>query len=162
MKTLIAALLLGTLVFGGAWVFVNMRGNISLIISIYFPNDPSLVEPFAKPSDRVISIHSRDNNINWVLKELLQGPTESELAQGYFSTFDTKTIPLIRTYQKIEVKNNIAYVYFDSRALEYLNAPAAEQLVTKESIEKTLQSFNKQIEKIEYVIDGEVYTEWDA
>lgn len=160
MKALAGALLLSVIIFGGAWFLTNMQGDIREVKSIYFPDDPNLLEPFTNPSYRTLSVAPPTSQADALLKELFKGPNEEELAQGYFSMFDTKDVSLLETYQKIEIEDSTAYLYFDSRSLAYLNAPAAEQGTIKMAIRKTLEQFG--VGEIEYVIDGEIFIEWDA
>lgn len=64
-------------------------------------------------------------------------------------------------YNKITIKDKVAIVDFDKGALEYLNSAACMQGTFKGPIEDTLKQFPT-IDKVEYSIDGKIWTEWDA
>lgn len=131
------------------------------VVQLYFPDDPNLLEPFTQPTTRRVVAGTQVEIAEQTLQHLFQGPTRYEVENnGYFSVFDTKDISLLETYQKIEIEDSTAYLYFDSRSLAYLNAPAAEQGTIKIAIRKTLEQFG--VGEVEYVIDGEIFTEWDA
>lgn len=129
------------------------------VVELYFPDDPNLLDPFTNPTTR--RVIAGDQVADQTLRHLFEGPTPYEIENdGYFSVFNTKAVTLLEAYQKIEIRDTTAYLYFDSRSLAYLNAPAAEQGTIKMAILKTLEQFG--VGEVEYVIDGEIFTEWDA
>ncbi len=75
--------------------------------------------------------------------------------------FEEDSNGLLPLYNSVVIKNKVAIVDFDSGALQYLNGPACMQGSVKGPIEATLLQYPT-IEKVEYSIDGKIWTEWDA
>lgn len=106
------------------------------------------------------------------LRELFKGPTEEEKASGLSSTFEPNMAlavvfvegeiqPLGTYYRGVSIKNKTAVIDFDREALAYLNSPACLQAAVKSPMIQTLLQFPT-IKQVEFSIDGEIYTEWDA
>lgn len=74
-------------------------------------------------------------------------------------TYDANS--LMPFYNGVTIKNKVAIVDFDSGALQYLNGAACLQGTFKGPIEATLLQYPT-IEKVEYSIEGKIWTEWDA
>jgi spore germination protein GerM len=102
-----------------------------------------------------------------VVRELLKGPTlEERQEKGMASMYlafpgRADVLPILTYYRGISVKDGIATVDFSAEALVYLNAAACIQAAVKAPIEWSLLEF-PEITRVEYSIDGEVFTEWDA
>lgn len=76
------------------------------------------------------------------------------LIDGYFTA-------LQGTYNGVVIKDGVAIVDFDKKALSTLNSAICMQASVKTPIEKTLKQFPT-IKSVKYSIDGEIFTEWDA
>ena len=102
-----------------------------------------------------------------VLKVLLQGTTKAEKGQGLTDLFSNEngfledTEPLIEYFQGVTVSDGVAVVDFSPKAMMYLNNAACFQAAVKWPIIRTLTEF-PEIEEVEFSIDGEVVTDWDA
>lgn len=71
------------------------------------------------------------------------------------------TLPLVDYFSGVTIQNGTAILAFDGGALEYLNNAACAQIAVKSPMERTLLEF-PDVQRIEYEIDGEIFTEWDA
>lgn len=92
--------------------------------------------------------------------ELLKGPSRDEARRLNARTSQDLSAlgPLLIG---VTVDGDTATVNFKKEALAILNSAAARQMMAKAPIEKTLLQF-PEIKKVQYAIDGEVFTEWDA
>ena len=61
----------------------------------------------------------------------------------------------------VTIEEGIATVDFMPQALETLNTAAGIQMQVKAAIEASLLQFST-VDWVQYSINGEVYTEWDA
>ena len=101
------------------------------------------------------------------LRELFKGPTTAEQSAGLATAFTPNantgeaTQMLGEYYLGVSIKNETAIVNFSRLALGYLNSPACLQVAVKAPIIDTLKQFST-VKKVEFAIDGEIYTEWDA
>ncbi|MDO8510057.1 MAG: GerMN domain-containing protein [bacterium] len=101
------------------------------------------------------------------LKELFKGPTAAEYTAGLTTAFSPNpntgeaTKELGEYYRGVSIENGTAIVDFSETALGYLNSPACMQQAVKGPIIDTLKQFTT-IDEVEFSIDGEIYTEWDA
>ena len=95
------------------------------------------------------------------LRELFGGVTERERAQGLTSSFDVFERTLLSSYKGISIAYGVATVKFDAAAMAYLNGAACMQMSVKAPMERTLLQFPS-IKKVQYSVDGEIVTEWDA
>jgi spore germination protein GerM len=101
------------------------------------------------------------------LRQLFSGPTEAERAEGLISTFEPSansqpaTAPLGDYYLGVTIEDGVAVVNFSETALGYLNSPACMQASVKAPISDTLRQFPS-VSSVEYAINGEIFTEWDA
>jgi hypothetical protein len=75
--------------------------------------------------------------------------------------FDEYQRELKPHYLGVKIENGVAIVNFKREALQYLNGPACLQTSFKAPIAATLQQFPT-IQQVEYAIDGQLFTEWDA
>lgn len=104
-----------------------------------------------------------------VLRLLLGGVTNEESERGLTSwAFESMhwypegTKSLAAYYRGMDVsENGMATLHFTSEAMAYLNASACIQEAIKLPIYHTLRALPS-IAKIQFAIDGEVVTEWDA
>lgn len=95
------------------------------------------------------------------LRELFAGVTAEEEVEGLTDAFTGKSAPLIDSYQGVTIADGVATVDFTEGGMEYLNAEACWQGQVKTSIEETLFQFLA-ISYVQYSINGQVVTEWDA
>jgi spore germination protein GerM len=129
----------------------------------YSGNECSFVAPVTR------TINKTQTTAHAALKELFKGPTAQEKAQGFVSPLEKpldngsgqQVGPLGNYYLGVSITNGTAVVNFKPEAMRYLNSPACIQGLVKTTIEKTLKQFPT-VKKVEYAIDGEVVTEWDA
>jgi len=94
------------------------------------------------------------------VRELLKGPSkdESRRLNARMSDDLRALAPLLIG---VTVEGDTVTVNFKKEALTILNSAAARQMMAKTPIEKTLLQFPA-IKKVQYAIDGTVFTEWDA
>ena len=136
---------------------------------LYFVNEnlPEFATSCAATSEVIRTIPKTLQVADASLRELFKGPNERERSQGMINNFlpakgaptGTKTIG--EYYKGVKIENGTAIVDFQSGALYYLNSAACMQESVKAPIEKTLKQFPT-IKKVEYSIEGKVFTEWDA
>jgi hypothetical protein len=89
------------------------------------------------------------------IREVLRDVTSSP------SLHSPGTLPLLDYFTGVTIQNGTATLAFDGGALEYLNNAACAQIAVKSPMERTLLEF-PDVERIEYEIDGQIFTEWDA
>ena len=70
--------------------------------------------------------------------------------------------PLLGYLESVSVTNGIARLRFKGDSMAYLNSAISMQHVIKGAMVKTLTHHYPKIKKVEYVIDGELVTDWDA
>ncbi|XKT74974.1 MAG: GerMN domain-containing protein [Patescibacteria group bacterium UBA2103] len=159
MKTLYVLIAGVVLFFGFNYFIYHQKQADDIRVALYFPLENENLEPIQAPVLRSLP-KDTEHVEEKTLTLLLEGPKSQEV--GYFSPFiHENELSLIETYEKLEIEEGRAVLYFRKPALTYLNAPAFEQLLIKESIEKTMLQFES-INSIEYAIDGEIFDMWDA
>jgi len=94
------------------------------------------------------------------VRELLKGPSKDE-ARRLNARMSDDLRSLADDLIDVKVEGDTATVNFKQSALEILNSAAARQMMVKTPIEKTLLQF-PEVKKVQYAIDGTVFTEWDA
>jgi hypothetical protein len=96
-----------------------------------------------------------------MLVERTIAPTP-RLAAAALDILFTESLPKIRSaFHAVTITNGVATLDFAPAALEYLNGPACEQASYKAPIEQTLKEFST-VKSVQYSIDGQLHTEWDA
>jgi spore germination protein GerM len=133
-------------------------------ISVYFTDSKSPeFETSCAASTKVTRTIAKTQSVaDAALKELFKGPTASEKNRGLEDLFHMENeSALSSSYIGVTVNNGVAVVNFKEAGLRYLSSPACMQASIKSSIENTLKQFST-IKKVEYAINGEIYTEWDA
>jgi hypothetical protein len=106
------------------------------------------------------------SRLNAVLRSLFEGTTKVERARGILSPFDSTPMDsragrLSEYFERAEIAGRVARLHFRKQAMKYLNAAACAQIAVKTSIEKTLRAAFS-VDSVEYFIDGQLVTEWDA
>lgn len=131
-------------------------------VTLYFGNqdiiassDCAAVLPTTRRIQKTVSVADA------ALRLLFQGPTAAEKSAGMTASFEMFERPLGDFYQGVTITNGVATVRFTEAALDYLNNAACIQDTVKAPIEQTLLQFPS-IKSIQYSIDGEIFTEWDA
>ncbi len=141
----------------------------TLSVTLYF-GDREVIEESdcgaTKPVKRTIA--KTPSVADATLRLLFQGATPQERAQGYSSDFDWDSDgmgdplePLLSYYRGVTVVNGIATVKFTGGAMAYLNNTSCMQEAVKTPIFDTLMQFPS-IKSIQFSVDGEIITEWDA
>ena len=105
------------------------------------------------------------------LRLLFEGPTEAEKSdENFYHAFEApywmpegEVIgPLSDYFKSVKIKpEKRAVVDFDKVAERYLNQPACAAASVMSPIIETLKQFPS-VEEVEFSLDGEVITEWDA
>ena len=90
---------------------------------------------------------------------LFAGPTKAEKLEGALTSDDLQSLAPL--YLGVWKEGTTVVVNFDTEALTVLNSAAARQFMAKEPMRQTLLQFEG-IEDVEYAINGEIFTEWDA
>lgn len=113
-----------------------------------------------KPVERFTRAESAD--VDSIVRSLLKGVNENERKNGATDAFYQQHQKSLGEYfEKVEINKTTAILYFQRGSLAYLNAPACLQQAVKGPIIKTLTAIPG-IESVEFAIDGEIYTDWDA
>jgi hypothetical protein len=162
-----SALLLVALLLLAAYFFRLPRRDLTIVKHQtpvdYFFLDSALVHDDCSATKAVSRMLFPNNvNVDFILRDLLAGVSESEKQNGVESAFVQNTGENLQQYfEKAEIKDGVAIVYFERGALRYLNAPACMQQMVKGPIVQTLKH-NFHVERVEFAIDGKIYTDWDA
>jgi spore germination protein GerM len=131
-------------------------------VSLFFYSEEDIASASGNPSvpvERSIGGSSDEEQMTNAIRALLEGPSPKEMERGARTTEDLQN--LLPFFQGVRIDRSSAHIKFDGDALTILNSAAARQQMAKAPLEKTLLQF-RGIERVEYEIDGKVFTEWDA
>ncbi|HEX8249198.1 MAG TPA: hypothetical protein VF599_13560 [Pyrinomonadaceae bacterium] len=108
------------------------------------------------------------------LRELFKGVNDDERKRGLFSAYSLESMitgreecsrkiikPLLAYYSGVSIRNGVATVNFHKPAGCYLETTPAMANAVMMPLDSTLKQF-KSIKEVQYALDGEVITEWDA
>lgn len=140
-----------------------------LSVKLYFGDREVIVESDCGATKAVTRTIPKTSSVaDATLRLLFQGTTPQEEALGYSANFDWDTDgmgeplePLLSYYRGVTVVNGMATVKFTGGAMAYLNNTACMQAAVKAPIFDTLMQFPS-VKNVQFSVDGEIITEWDA
>lgn len=156
----------------GAAITAQAQTAKTMKIKLFFPKDDTNGEIELVAVERNVKKSSAVADA--ALRELLKGVNEDEKKLGLMSTYEVKDIvngreecvsdktkPLAAYFIGIKIKKGIAIVNFRPEAECYLQTAITAADYVMKPIETTLKQFPS-IKGVDYAINGEVITEWDA
>lgn len=157
----LAATLLVSCTNGGSLPGADSGGSDQTqTITLYFYSEEDLETASGVPSVTVTrTVNAADATPDHALRLLFQGPTQEEQSRGARS-FENLS-DLRSSYLGITMDDGTAIIDFERNALPWLNGAAAMQGMIKTPMEETLMQFPG-VTDVQYAIDGEIFTEWDA
>jgi len=147
---------------------VDHAPNETIEVSLFFVDEAILLRSDCSATQEIkISISPSGDVVEATIKELLSGVPKSHRGKGLIDKFyNNGFLPseigsLSQYYKRITITRKTAVIDFRAEAMVYLNAAACLQAAVKSPIIKTLQQFPG-IDSVEFSIEGQIITEWDA
>jgi spore germination protein GerM len=138
----------------------HLRNDSPQHITFFFYSEKDLEDAFvSSPVEITRLTDAHLDPIDAILRAMFSEPREHEYAQGARSSEDLYALD--EYYLGVSIENRIATIDFADNALSILNSTATRQLMAKDLVEHTLKS-QPSIDSVQYSIEGEVWTEWDA
>jgi len=158
----ITRLLIGCALLTGAITLVGCRPQLTAPeATLYFYSQNDLRNATFDDPVAVTRTVSGTGTVamDTALTLLFAGPTKAEKVEGALISDDLQALAPL--YLGVWQEGATIVVNFDAEALTVLNSAAARQFMAKEPMRQTLLQFEG-IEDVEYAINGEIFTEWDA
>ena len=132
---------------------VKFKTVESQIIKAFYSN--TKIDPSARYCNKTYAVERRvaktDGPARVALEEMLIGPTNAEIKNGYFSSI--AQLPEIEI-QKLTIENGLAKVDFNE-ALNQQGGGSCKAAAIRSQIENTLKQFST-VKKVEISVDGNV------
>jgi spore germination protein GerM len=149
-KIIIILIIVLVLVIAGLIYFVFLSPERFLTIKVFFNNnrlDPEFSCNKVSPAER--KILKTQAVARAALEELLNGPTEKEKSEGYFTSINTGV-----EIQKLTIENGVAKVDFNE-ALEFQVGGSCRVAAIRAQITQTLKQFPT-VNDVIISIDGRI------
>ena len=150
----------------------SAQTGATMKIKIYLPKDDPNAEIELVAIERTVKRTSRTADA--AVRELLKGAGESERKMGLTSVYEVKDLitgrdecaphkmkPLAAYFIGVTIKRGTAIVNFRPEAECYLQSTITMMSFVMNPIDATLKQF-KSVKNVEYALNGQVITEWDA
>jgi spore germination protein GerM len=141
-------------------------------IKIYLPKEETNADDTLVAVER--SVKRTKSVADAALRELFKGETEAERKKGLTTGFTVDSIvtgrtecarylmkPLGEYYLGVSIKKGVATINFRPEAECYLQSAIFMMNRVMNPIDATLKQF-KSIKEVQYALNGEIITEWDA
>lgn len=139
----------------------NKFGPSSRIIFLYFEWNRADERPYpVKPVYREAEIGDVENQIEFAVQELIQGPTEEERDAGFESIFNEETAGLLHGIE-LQTNGHIVIDFVDFSNIIPSSSASAASLGLMESLNMTVSQFSE-VKTIEYRFDDscEKFFDW--
>ncbi len=139
-------------------------------VTVMLPSDQRFID-----NEKVIHVETSIpgdfqtlEGVLWALFTLSDQAKDSSLDNPFLPSSIKSTTgfegakPLAEYFRGATLKRKKASLRFSGDAMRYLNSTVSIQEYVKGSIEMTIKKNFRSVKEIEYIVDGEVITDWDA